>query len=133
MGINIENLKHGQWVAIIGCVDDADGVHDGHRRIYTGRPSMVVSVCPPFVCVSDGIVTESLDCRYWELTKVSQRYVKSVLSARREEPCPACGKRDIYFEYPPYDDVAVASCNSCEYEEPVVDFWKTIKPRRVRH
>ncbi len=123
-GVHIENLKRGNWVAISGCVDE-EADSDAKPRHYTGRPSRVVSVCPPFVCVSDGVVTEPIDTRYWRLTKVTARYAESVLAGRQEEPCPACGKRDIYLSYE--DDALIAECNSCDFADMAVAFWRASK------
>jgi hypothetical protein len=122
-GVHIENLKRGDWIAIIGCRDEESGkVRD---RQYTGRPSRVVSVCWPFICVDDGVTKDSIDTRYWRFTKVTSRYAMSVLEGRQNEPCPSCTIQDIYLVYS--GNELVAECNTCEYSEPAVSFWKKTK------
>lgn len=128
-GVHVENLKPGQWVAIVGCRDEESG-DEPKPRHYTGRPSRVVNVCPPFVCLCDGVVTESIDTRFWRLTKVTERYAKAVLTGRQEEPCPTCGRRDIYLSYD--DHELIAECNSCDYADQAVSFWRKCRRTKER-
>lgn len=124
-GVHIENLKRGQWIAIAGCREEEIGEQCSPRE-YTGRPSRVVEVSPPFVCLNDGIITTVVDSRYWRFTKVTDRYAKAVLQGRQTEPCPNCHTPDIYFYYGGNDKM-VAECNTCDYSESAVLFWKRVK------
>lgn len=95
-----ENLKPGDWIAVVGH-RDLDNQDDEPQMVmsmfgpsvsrpspppqYNGLPSKVVAISLPFICITDGKATEALDIRQIRVQKVSKRYAKAMIAGRRSE------------------------------------------------
>lgn len=107
----VDDLKVGQFVAVVGCRCDPpkDWTGTPVEPTYNGIPWEIVSVSLPFLCVSFGGKTIALDTRVLDFQRVSRHYFDSMKGAksppthkarksrRRERPDPArcvrCGER----------------------------------------
>jgi hypothetical protein len=102
VGVHIENLKRGDFIAVI----DSDCAPN--PIAYDGTPYRVAAVSPPFVCATVRGRVVTLDARVTRFTHVSKAYAKAWYNDEQkiEEPpppssgdgyarCVACGERLI--------------------------------------
>src|SRR5688500_3625090 len=93
MGLPVERVRPGMFVAIHRCVDDNEPDQTemtpwGPRTVrssstYTGTPLRVLAVSPPFVCVTNGEETEAIDLRRIGIIKLRKSYVKAFCGPER--------------------------------------------------
>lgn len=90
-GVHIENLKAGDWIAVISYKEDdyEAPMPPSFFEMISGRakptsecsgePLMVLATHPPFVCVADllGAHRAAMDLRTLSVTKLSKDYVKA--------------------------------------------------------
>lgn len=92
-GINIDDLKVGQWIAIIDVLEEEEDSPYGfmappskHRRYpINGKPLKILCIDLPFICVTDGSKTYSLHSKYCSFKRLKPSYVRYMLATSERD------------------------------------------------